>query len=312
MAYTIRKCAGLVITLLIVSVLVFLAFDLIPGDPARQMLGTEASEELIQATREEMGLNRPLPIRYGEWIINFVQGDFGTSFRYQISVNEILGGRLPITLTLTVFSFVMILLLAIPVGLLGAYYEKRIFDRLLMVGNQVVMSVPNFFAGMLLTLLFGLVLRWFTPGGFVPYQENPWGFLGFLILPAFAIALPRAAMISKMFRNSLLAEMNKEYVRTALSRGNSRWRTLLKHVFRNGFLPIITMLGMTVAEIITSSIIIEQVFGIPGLGRVLITSISNRDYPVVKAIVVLLALFILVMNVLVDVLYRKLDKRIEI
>ena len=312
MQYTIRKLAGLMITLLIVSMLVFLAFDLIPGDPARQMLGTEASEELVQAMREEMGLNRPLPVRYGEWIINFVRGDFGTSFRYQIPVNEILGGRLPITLTLTVFSFIMILLLAIPVGMLGAYYEKTPFDRALLIGNQVVMSVPNFFAGMLLTLLFGLVLRWFTPGGFISYQEDVWGFLGYLILPAFAIALPRAAMIAKMFRNSLLTEMNKEYVRTALSRGNSRLRTLIKHVFRNGFLPIITMLGMTAAEVITSSIIIEQVFGIPGLGRVLITSISNRDYNTVKAIVVLLALFILVLNALVDVLYRKLDKRIEI
>ena len=312
MQYAIRKLAGLVITLLIVSVLVFLAFDLIPGDPARQMLGTEASEELVSAMREEMGLNRPLAVRYGEWIANFVRGDFGTSFRYQISVNEILGGRLPITLTLTVFSFVMILLLAIPVGLLGAYYEKTPFDRVLLIGNQVLMSVPNFFAGMLLTLLFGLVLRWFVPGGFVPYQEDPWGFFGFLVLPAFAIALPRAAMISKMFRNSLLTELNKEYVRTALSRGNSRLRALIKHVFRNGFMPIITMLGMTIAEIVTSSIVIEQVFGIPGLGRVLITSISNRDYPVVKAIVILLALFILALNVLVDLLYQKLDKRIEI
>jgi ABC-type dipeptide/oligopeptide/nickel transport system permease component len=312
MQYAIRKTAGLIITLLIVSILVFLAFDLIPGDPARQLLGTEATEELVQAMREEMGLNRPLPIRYGEWVTNLVRGDLGSSFRYQLSVNEIVGGRLPITLTLTLFSFVMILILAIPVGLLGAYYEKTSFDRLLLTGNQVVMSVPSFFAGMLLTLLFGLVLRWFTPGGFVSYQENIGEFLGYLILPAFAIALPRAAMIAKVFRNSLLTELNKEYVRTALSRGNSRLRVLIKHVFRNGFLPIITMLGMTIAEIITSSIIIEQVFGIPGLGRVLITSISHRDYPVVKAIVILLALFILVLNVLVDILYQKLDKRIEI
>ena len=312
MHYIVRKIAGLFITLFIVSVLVFLAFDLIPGDPVRQLLGTEATEELVQSMREEMGLNRPLPVRYGEWAINFIRGDFGTSFRYQIPVGELLGGRLPITLTLTAFSFVMILFLAIPTGLLGAYYEKTIFDRLLLMGNQVVMSVPSFFIGMLLTLLFGLVLRLFTPGGFVSYQENIWGFFAYLILPAFAIALPRAAMIGKVFRNSLLTEMNKEYVRTAFSRGNSPLRVLIRHVFKNGFLPVITMLGMTIAEIITSSIIIEQVFGIPGLGRVLITSISNRDYPVVKAIVILLALLILVLNALVDILYRRLDKRIEI
>jgi ABC-type dipeptide/oligopeptide/nickel transport system permease component len=183
---------------------------------------------------------------------------------------------------------------------------------MLLIGNQVVMSVPSFFAGMLLTLLFGLVLRLFIPGGFISYQENIWGFLGYLILPAFAIALPRGAMIAKVFRNALLTEMNKEYVRTALSRGNSPFRALIKHALRNGFLPIITMFGMTIAEIVTGSIIIEQVFGIPGLGRILITSIANRDYPVVKAIVILLALFILVVNFSVDILYKKLDKRIQI
>ena len=312
MHYVIRKISGLLLTLLIVSILVFLAFELIPGDPVRQRLGIEATEELVQATREEMGLNRPLPIRYGEWVTNFFRGNLGTSFRYQISVNELIGGRMPITLTLTLFSFLMILILAISLGFLGAFYEGKMIDRILMVSNQFVMAVPSFFAGMLLTLLFGLVLRWFVPGGFVAPGEDMRGFLGFLILPAFAIALPRGAMIAKIFRNSLLSEMNKEYVRTAFSRGSSPLRTMLRHGFKNAFLPIVTLLGMTIAEIITSSIIIEQVFGIPGLGRILIGSISGRDFPVVKAIVVLLALFILVVNVVVDLLYQRLDKRIEV
>ena len=312
MRYFIRKLTGLIITLLIVSMLAFLAFALIPGDPARQRLGTEATEGLVQELREEMGLNRPLPVRYGQWMRELVTGDMGTSFRYHVPVRELIGDKIPITIVLTIMSFVMILLLSIPISLIGARYEQTLPDRVLLILNQVMMAVPSFFIGILLTFLFGLVLRWFTPGGYVSYSEDLWGFLGYLILPAVAIALPRAAMTTKMFRNSLLAEMNKDYVRTALSRGNSRFRTLVQHVIKNGFLPVLTLLGMTVAEIITSSIVIEQVFGIPGLGRILITSISHRDYPVVKAIIILLAVIILGLNVLVDILYQRLDKRIEI
>jgi len=312
MRYFIRKLTGLIITLLIVSMLAFLAFALIPGDPARQQLGTEATEELVQELREEMGLNRPLPVRYGQWMRELVTGDMGTSFRYHVPVRELIGDKIPITIVLTIMSFVMILLLSIPISLIGARYEQTLPDRVLLILNQVMMAVPSFFIGILLTFLFGLVLRWFTPGGYVSYNEDLRGFLGYLILPAVAIALPRAAMTTKMFRNSLLAEMNKDYVRTALSRGNSRFRTLVQHVIKNGFLPVLTLLGMTIAEIMTSSIVIEQVFGIPGLGRVLITSISHRDYPVVKAIIILLAVIILGLNALVDILYQRLDKRIEI
>lgn len=312
MKYILKKITGLIITLLIVSMLSFLAFEIIPGDPARTILGTEATEEKVELLREEMGLNRPLPERYGEWMKNLVTGDMGTSYYYQKPVSELIGEKIPITAAMTMLSLFFILLLSFPISILCVRYETKWFDRMFMILNQAAMSVPPFFIGMVFTFVFGLLLHWFTPGGYISYTENGSGFWGYLVLPALAIALPKAAMTTKLLRSSLVAEMRQDYVRTAYSRGNHPWRALLKHALRNGILPVITFLGMTVADIIANSIVIEQVFGIPGLGQTLISSISKRDYQVVEAVIVLVAVVVLVMNMITDMLYQKLDKRIEV
>ncbi|WP_334159963.1 ABC transporter permease [Muricomes intestini] len=312
MKFVIRKLSGLIITLLIVSILAFLAFEVIPGDPARSILGTEATESKVQALREEMGLNRPLPQRYGRWVKDFVGGDMGISYSYQTPVREMIGDKIPITLTLTAIAFLFILLFSTPISILCVRYENKFIDKLFTILNQITMSVPPFFIGIIFTVLFGLVFRLFTPGGYVSYEDSVSGFFKYLILPGIAIALPKAAMTIKLFRNSLLAEMRQDYVRTAQSRGNNPWRVLVRHVLRNGISPVVTFLGMAIADMIANSIVIEQVFGIPGLGRTLISSISKRDYPVVEAIIVLIAAVILVVNVLVDLLYQKLDRRIEV
>lgn len=312
MKYIIKKVTGLIIALLIVSILAFLAFEIIPGDPARTILGTEATDAKVEVLREEMGLNRPLHERYGKWVRDFVTGDMGTSYYYQEPVKEMIGDKIPITVAMTVLSFVLILLVSIPVSILCVRYENRWIDRFFLILNQVTMSIPPFFIGIIFTVVFGLTFKWFTPGGYISYKDDFGGFLGYLILPSLAIALPRAAMTVKMFRSSLITEMRQDYVRTAYSRGNSPWRVLMKHAVRNGILPVITFLGMMAADIIANSIVIEQVFGIPGIGRTLISSISKRDYPVVEAVIVLIAVVILVLNMVVDLLYQKLDKRIEL
>ena len=236
----------------------------------------------------------------------------GTSYSYQVPVRELIGEKIPITVAITGMSFLFILLFSVPLGILCVYYRNRAADRIFLVLNQITMSIPPFFIGIILTVVFGLGLRLFTPGGYVSYRESVSGFLSYLIMPSIAIALPKAAMTMKMLRNTLLAELGQDYVRTARSRGRSPWRVLRVHALRNGILPVITFLGVMIADVIANSIVIEQVFGIPGLGRTLITSISNRDYPVVEAVIVLIAAVILAINLLVDLLYRKLDKRIEI
>ena len=209
------------------------------------------------------------------------------------------------------FSFLIIFVVSIPLGVFIAKHTGGVIDRVLTVLNQVIMSIPAFFSGILITLVFGLILGMFKPGGFVSYKTDVAGFLGYLIFPSVAIAIPKIAMTVKLLKESILEEYKKEYVKTAYSRGNSTTQVLYKHILKNAIIPVITFLGMTLADIVAGSIVVEQVFGIPGLGRILLTSISNRDYPVVQAIILMLAVIILVINFIVDIIYHKVDPRID-
>lgn len=310
MKYFIKKLAGLLVTLLVVSFLVFAAFAVIPGDPATAMLGTEATPERVEALREELGLNAPVFVRYVGWAADFVRGDFGTSYRYNMSVKEMIQDKAPVTLTLTAMSFCMIVLIAIPLGLVCARHAGGWLDRSVIVINQIIMAVPAFFSGILITLVFGLILHFFVPGDYVSYQTNLPRFLGYMFFPAVAIALPKAAMAVKLLRTSVLAQMKLDYVRTAYSRGNATREVLYRHVLKNAMIPVVTFLGMALADMIAGSIIIEQVFNIPGMGRILLTSISNRDYPVVEAVIVCIAFLVIIINFIVDLIYQAIDPRI--
>ena len=312
MRYVAKKLAGLVATVLVVSFLVFAAFAVIPGDPATSMLGTQATPEKVEALREEMGLNDPLIERFGRWAIQFIQGDLGTSYSYQMPVSSMIGEKIPVTLALTVMAFLMMVAISIPVGIFCARHAGGFLDRGITVVNQIIMAIPPFFSGILITLLFGLILHWFTPGGYVSYTQSVWRFLGYLIFPALAIALPKAAMAVKLLRSSVLSEMKLDYVRTAYSRGNRTKSGLYRHVLKNALIPVVTFLGMALADMVAGSIIIEQVFNIPGLGRILLTSISNRDYPVVQAIIVCIAFLVIFVNFAVDLIYKLVDPRITL
>lgn len=311
MRYAAKKLFTLIITLFIVSLLAFLAFQIIPGDPTTAMLGTEASPEARAELRAQLGLDQPAPVRYWEWLTGFLTGDFGTSYSYSLSVREMLGEKLVITGFLTLLSFSFTIVLSIPLGILAGSVRSRGLDRLIAALDQVVMSVPPFFVGILACYLFGIVLRLFTPGDFVSYTQDWGAFLAYLVLPALSMALPRVAMTVKMLRGSVLSQLGEDYVRTARSRGLSRGEILRRHVLKNALLPTITFLAVSAAEIMTSSIVIEQVFTIPGVGRLLLSSISSRDFPVVQAIVVILAVWIVLVNFAADLLYQAVDPRIR-
>ncbi|MDD6058707.1 MAG: ABC transporter permease [Clostridiales bacterium] len=311
MRQTVKKVISTLITLLIVSFLLFLAFELIPGDPALAKLGTEATPEQVAQLREKMGLDRPLLERYASWVWSFFQGDFGISYDYGIPVASMVLDKLPITLTMTGMAFLIMLLLSIPMGIFTAKHSGGRLDSVLSSINQVVMSIPSFFTGILIMILFGIILRLFTPGNFVSYKED-WGrFLSYMLFPSVAVALPKAAMAVKMLRSALLTELKHDYTRTAYSRGNNTSGVLYRHVLKNAFIPVLTFFGMALADIFTGSIIVEQVFHIPGLGRILLTAISHRDYPVVEAIIMLMAAVVILVNLIVDLIYRKIDPRIS-
>lgn len=312
MRYIGKKLVTMLVTILIISFLVFFAFDMIPGDAALASLGTDATPERIEALREQMGLNRPLLQRYADWLFSFVRGDLGTSYKYNMPVLHMIADKFPITVMMAVISFVMIVAVSLPLGIYTVKHQGKWIDRVITVVNQILMAIPHFFMGIVLTYVFGLLLKLFTPGAFVSYDVDFKAFIRYLIFPCIAIALPKIATSVKMIKSACLAEAKKDYTRTAYSKGNRTSQVLVRHVLKNAMIPVITLWGMMLADLLVGSIVIEQVFNIPGIGRILITSISYRDYPVVEAIIVLIAVIIVVTNFLVDVIYQWIDPRINV
>lgn len=312
MKYVVRKILTMILTLLAVTFFVFLSFHVISGDPATSMLGTEATPQKVAALREELGLNDPVLVQYGRWAAGLLHGDMGTSYSYRMPVTGMVANKIPVTITLTLMAFVLMVMISIPLGIYTAKHEGGVVDRIIYIINQIIMAIPPFFSGILITLLFGRIFKLFTPGGYVSYEKDFAGFVGYLFFPAVAIALPKAAMAVKLLRSSVIKEAKLDYVRTAYSRGNRTNDVLYKHVLKNALIPVVTFLGMALADMIAGSIIIEQVFSIPGLGRILLTSISNRDYPVVMAVIVCIAVLVLVVNMAVDLIYGLIDPRITV
>lgn len=309
----VKKLTTLIITLLLISFLSFAAFSVIPGDAALNKLGDEATEEQIMALREEMGLNDPLVKRYAGWLGDALQGDFGESYHYEnATVKGLLADRLLVTILLAIEAFLIILICAIPLGILSARFFGGWIDAVINQASQFVMAVPAFFLGILLTYIFGLILKMFQPGNFVSPLEDFSASVTYLFYPALAVALPKIAMVVKYLRNSVISELNKDYVRTANSKGNTETAVLYGHVLKNAMIPVVTYLAMVISDILAGSIVVEQVFSVPGLGRLLITSISTRDYPVVQAIVLYVTAVVVVVNFIVDVLYQLVDPRVKI
>lgn len=312
MRLILKKVLTLIITLLLISLAAFFAFQIIPGDPATAMLKTEATPERVAALREEMGLNDPVMLRYVRWVLEFVRGDMGMSYSYQLPVSELIRDKIIVTTSLSLLSLIVIILSFFPLGFLMARYADKLGGKVMKVSNQVIMAIPSFFLGVLIVLVFGLILKWFTPGEYINHTESVIGFLGYLLAPAIAIAIPKIAMLIKFLRDSVIEQKESDYVRTAYSKGNSESRVLYIHVLKNACISVITLLGLMVADIMAGSIVVEQVFNLPGLGRLLVASIGNRDFPVVQAIIIYIAAIVVIVNFLVDILYRWIDPRIRV
>jgi len=312
MKYAARRLLMLLATMVVVSLLTFLAFEVISGDPATSMLGTQATPEKVAALREDLGLDRPLPVRYGEWLLGFFTGNMGISYSYRENVSTLLAPKIGVTLCLSLIAFALILVISIPLGLISARWAGTPLDAGWTAVNQFCMAVPPFFSGILLSWFFGILLRAFTPGSFPGLAQDPLGSVRYLFFAALALTIPRVAMTVRMLRSTIVGEMNKAYVRTAISRGNDRSKVLGRHVLKNSLVPVVTFLAQTMAEIVAGSIVVEQVFSIPGLGRMLVASIGSRDYPVVQSIVVILAFWVVLSGTLADLVNLVIDPRLKL
>lgn len=317
MKYFGKKVITLIMTLFLVSVAAFLAFQIIPGDVVKSIVGEDASPEREEQLREQLGLNVPPVERYFRWMAGVVRGDFGVSYRYYKNMNELMpvteliGDKLPVTLWLAAVSMLFILLVSIPLGVFWARSGNKVLDAALGVVTQTAMAVPSFFLGVLVTFVFGVTFRFFAPGGYVSYRESFGGFLRYLVFPALSVAIPKIAMTARFLRNSMLTELQSDYVRTAYSKGCTKRRVMYGHVLRNAMMPVVTFLGMIIAEIVAGSIVIEKVFGLPGIGRLLISSINTRDFPVVQILILYITFVVIFVYFLVDILYRVIDPRIS-
>jgi ABC-type dipeptide/oligopeptide/nickel transport system permease component len=313
MKFVLNRLLITLLTLFLVSVITFAAFHIIPGDPAAVMLGIEATPGQLAGLRAEMNLDKSLPVQYALWLGKFFTGNLGNSVRFR---GEPIAGmvldRLPVTFSLAILSIGFILLIAIPTALLPSGKEDSPFDRIINVLTTIMISFPGFFLGVLLIWIFGVILRFFVPGAYVSYQQDFGGFIAYLIFPALAIALPNAAIMVKFLRSSILQQLRSDYVRTAYSKGNSRRRVLYRHVLKNAAVPAVTLMGMITADVFSGSIIIEQVFTIPGIGRLLIASITSRDFNMAQVLVVYIAFIVVLANTLADIAIQIIDPRIRV
>lgn len=312
MYYVLRKMIAIFFTLFIVSLITFSVFEIIPGDPIIAKLGIDADEAQIKALREELQLDLPLSVRYQNWISNALRGDLGESIRFDAPVSSLIRERLQVTFLLAILSLLITIIIGIPLGIITAKYDNQISGIVISLASQLGMALPSFWLGLIMTYIFGLILMFFVPGKYIPISTDFFGALKYLFFPATALAIPKIAVIVRYLRTAVLEEKNQDYVRTAYSKGLTNNLVLYGHILRNALIPVLTIMGMIIADVLGGSLIIEQVFTIPGIGRLLIMAITNRDFPLVQGMVLYIAAIVVLINFVVDIFYHIIDPRISI
>ncbi len=308
--FLLRRAIGLVLTLLAASLVVFLVLDVLPGDPASLMLGTAARPDTLAALRHQMDLDQPAALRYALWVAGMARGDFGISYTYGVPVAGLIAARVMVSLPLALMAIALSTLIAIPVGAITAARRGRALDVGLMGVAQLGVAVPNFWLGLLFILFFSVRLAWLPAGGFAGWDQGAIAALRSLVLPALALALPQAAILARVTRTAVLETLDQDYVRTALAKGVTGAGALWRHALPNALIPVVTVLGLQFGFLLAGTVIIENVFSLPGLGRLIFQAVAQRDLIVVRDLVVLLAGSVIVVNFLVDLAYFRLDPRL--
>ena len=306
-----RRALSLLLALIAASVVIFVMLQAVPGDPAAFMLGMNASEDAVAALRAELGLEGPLAVRYLAWISGMLGGDFGTSYTYRVPVAELVSERIVVSAPLAVMALVLSTVIAIPVGLIAAARRGGAADWGIMGGTQLGIAVPNFWFAMILVLVFAVKLRWVSAGGFPGWDAGLWPGVRALLLPAIALALPQASILARVLRSALLDTLDQDYIRTARAKGLSRRATVVRHALRNAMIPVLTILGLQFSFLLAGAIIIENVFFLPGLGRLIFQGITQRDLIVVQSVTMVLVFAVILVTFLVDLAYTVADPRLR-
>ncbi|MFQ5856452.1 MAG: ABC transporter permease [Anaerolineae bacterium] len=312
MKYIARRILTALVTLWLVTLITFLLLRVMPGNPAMVIVGTEGSAEAVAAIEAQLGLNRSLLAQYVDWLGDVVRGDLGASFRYERPVSRLIWERMPVTLSLTVLAMVIALSIAVPLGVLAALRHNSLADYLVLVFAQLGLAVPFFWLGILAILLFALKLGWLPTGGYAGWDTGPLAVLRHLLLPSATLAMVLLAVLTRMTRSSVLDVLHQDYIRTARAKGLSTQTVLLHHTLKNALLPVVTVAGLQIANLLAGSVVVEQVFSLPGLGRLVLFAVGHRDWPLIQGLVLFIAGLVVIINLLVDLLYRYLDPRISL
>ncbi len=306
-----KRLVTMIITLLVASSVVFFVLEILPGDPAAVMLGITAEADTLAALRAELGLDKPIAVRYLGWLGDLVQGDLGISYTYDVPVLELIMERVTLSFPLAILSITLSTLIAIPLGIIAASNHSKPMDFLVMIFSQLGIAIPNFWFALLLILFFSVFMGILPAGGFAGWDAGIIPALSSLLLPTIALALPQAAILTRVTRSSLLEVLKEDYIRTARAKGSSSRRTLWRHALRNALIPVVTIMGLQFSFLLAGTIIIENVFYLPGIGRLIFQAIAQRDLIVVKNLVILLAAAVIVINFIVDMLYAVIDPRLR-
>ncbi|MDO5654040.1 MAG: ABC transporter permease [Brachymonas sp.] len=305
-----KRLAGLLLTLLLASAVVFFLLEILPGNAAQVMLGPDASPEAVRALEQQLGLDQPAPLRYAQWIGGLLRGEMGNSHAYGSPVATLIGQRLLLTVPLAVLAMFLAALLALVAGVYAAARHRQTGDMVVMGLSQLGMAVPNFWFAILLILIFSVHLRWFSAGGFPGWGQFALAFKS-LLLPAVALAVVQAAILSRITRAAVLEVLQEDFVRTARARGLGERAVLLRHVLRNALIPVLALAGLQFANLLAGAIVVENVFFLPGLGRLMFQAIANRDLVVVRNGVMLLAAMVIAVQAMVDMLQVWVDPRLR-
>ena len=310
--YLIKKTVSLVIVLALVSLIVFAVLFVLPGDPAQIILGINASPETLAALRSRLGLDQSFMVQYGRWIGSLLSGTGGQSITYDIPVADLIASRLLVTGPLTLMAMAIAIALALPLGIFAARHHKKPGDFAVMACSQVGLAIPEFWLGILLMLLFSVHWGLFSAGGFPGWATDAVGSLKALFLPALALGLIRAAILTRLTRSAMLEVLREDYVRTARAKGLRERTVIYGHALKNALIPVLTIFGLQMGQLMAGAIIIENVFTLPGLGRLVFQAIGQRDLPVVREVVLFMAVAVVIVNFLVDLSYGVIDPRIRL